>query len=177
MFIGHLPSGYLLTRSLGRALRVSGWMWLGLLASVFPDIDLAWFYLVDHRRAMHHHYWIHRPFDWLLIGAAWIGLGAALRLPRLRTAAYIVLPNIFLHLLLDSIVGKIDWLYPWRGRGYSLFEVKPAHHEWYVANYLFHWTFCFEIFVLVWAGAALWRDWMISKRAATQRRSAPASSS
>ena len=161
MFIGHLPAGYLLTRKLERVLCVTGWLWLGLLASVLPDFDLLWFYLVDHRRTLHHHYWIHRPFYWLIISSIWFSLSAARRSPRLRIAGFIVLPNILLHLLLDTIVGKIDWLFPWSGRGYSLFEVKATHHDWYITNYLVHWTFCFEVFVVVWAAVVLAQRWRV----------------
>ncbi len=158
MLIGHIPAGYLLTRRIERTLGLYGWMWLGLAASVFPDVDLLWFYLVDHRRAMHHHYWTHRPFDWLLIALAWLGAAALFRLPRLRLAGLVVLPNVFLHMVLDSIVGKIDWLYPVKGRGYSLFAVPATHKGWYMANYFLHWTFAFEVIVVAWAIAALARD-------------------
>jgi inner membrane protein len=157
MLIGHLPAGYLLTRRIERALHVRGWLWLGLVASVFPDVDLFWFYLVDHRRAQHHHYWIHRPFVWALIALGWFAVAAAARAPRLRIAGWIVLPNIFLHLLLDTIVGRIDWLYPWKGRGYSLFDVPATYKQWYFTNYFLHWTFVFEVIIVAWALAVLVR--------------------
>ena len=58
MLIGHIPAGYLATsavlrrRQLGRDVR-RRLMLLGLAASVAPDVDLLWFFLVDHRRHDH----------------------------------------------------------------------------------------------------------------------------
>ena len=54
MFIGHLPAGYLLGRALRRRLGLSAWFGWELVGSVFPDIDLLWFYTLGHHKTLHH---------------------------------------------------------------------------------------------------------------------------
>ncbi|MDL2321036.1 hypothetical protein LJC47_01630 [Desulfosarcina sp. OttesenSCG-928-B08] len=74
MFIGHLPASYLVTCALDtkapdlvpkrlRPLAVK----VFLLAGIFPDIDLLYFYLIDNRSQHHHLYWTHLPFCWLVL--------------------------------------------------------------------------------------------------------------
>jgi inner membrane protein len=70
MFIAHLPAGYVLTRRLidrapaGDALS-RRLLALGLWASVLPNLDLLYFYLIDNRQTLHHLYWPHVPVSWL----------------------------------------------------------------------------------------------------------------
>jgi len=40
---------------------------------VLPDLDMAYFYLIDERQRRHHTYWGHIPFAWAVAG----GVGAA----------------------------------------------------------------------------------------------------
>ena len=55
MFVAHIPAGYLLTRYLSRGHADRKALILtGLVASVLPDTDLLWFYLVDNRQTAHH---------------------------------------------------------------------------------------------------------------------------
>lgn len=157
MFLAHLPAGYILTKKLQEKWKLKRYLWVGLLGSVFPDFDIAYFYLTDDRQHLHHSYWTHLPFDWLILTAiTWI----ALRLfnkKELSLVALIFFSNVFLHFILDTVVGKIEWLYPFKDTAYALFEVPAAHNFW-VWNFFFHWTFLFEIGIIVWALAMLWRN-------------------
>jgi len=150
MFIAHLPAGYILTKYLQKKFRIARFLWLGLFASIVPDLDLFYFYLIDHRQNLHHSYWIHTPVYWLLIALAAFFLMFVFRRTAWYGAAVIFFSNIFLHLFLDTLVGKISWLYPWSDTSFSLFEV-PALYDFWVYNFIFHWTFLFEIFVVAWA--------------------------
>jgi inner membrane protein len=155
MFIGHAPASYLMTSALRRrawALDHPGWIWLGVAAGLFPDLDLIYFYTLDHRRHLHHSYVTHLPFDWLLVTIA--AALAAASCARVRRLAVVFLVNVWLHLALDSVVGRIEWLYPWSERGYALFDV-PARfgRQFHVLNYVLHWTFLFEIALVA---AAFW---------------------
>ena len=150
MFIGHLPAGYILTKKLQAKLKIKQYLWIGLIASILPDIDLLYFYLIDNRQHLHHDYWTHMPFYWLIIAAVTFSTLWLLRKKAYITAAIIFFSNIFLHLFLDTIVGKIAWLYPFTNQSYYLFDV-PAVHDFWVYNFIFHWTFLFEIGVMVWA--------------------------
>ena len=158
MFIAHLPAGYLLTRRIaaGSGNR-RGLMAAGLAASVLPDLDLIWFYLVDNRQSVHHAYLFHWPLFWIAL--AGLTLGAA-RLARIRGAGPYVgvaLAALLLHMVLDSIAAGIAWLAPFSDFEINLIEV-PARHGWWVWNFVLHWTFGLELAILAAAGAALWRD-------------------
>lgn len=145
MLIAHLPAGYLLTTAL--VPRGSGRkaLWIGLLASVALDLDLLYFYLIDGGRHPHHGYWTHYPFTWLCVLLGALALVPLLRrFTPFRWFLLLILPNILLHLLLDSLVGDVRWLAPFSDRGFSLLEV-PAVHDFWLYNFVFHWTFLFEV--------------------------------
>lgn len=155
MLIAHLPAGWLLTQRIvprlsrdakeGRRL-----MALGLVASVLPDIDLLYYYLVDGRRTLHHDYWTHIPAFWpvlLALAAAVIVLARA----RVPWRDFVVLlAGVFLHLVLDSVAGGVAWLYPWDTTRLALVEV-PARFDWWVWSFVFHWSFLPELAILAWA--------------------------
>lgn len=156
MFVAHLPAGYLLTRRIAR--RPSAWQWaVGLGASVLPDLDLVRFYLFDHRRVPHHAYGTHEPLWWALVaipsfGAAW--------LQRSREGALMVavfFGNVFGHLALDTVVGRIRWLAPFSERSFA-FVTVPAVHGWWVWSFVLHWTFLVEVVITACAIRELARD-------------------
>jgi LexA-binding, inner membrane-associated putative hydrolase len=149
MFFGHLPAGYLCTtwllkkRDLPRRER-NTLMFLGLLGSVAPDLDMFYFYLVDHRQHWHHTYFSHWPSFWLaaMLLSAMIGWGAR---NRMWTFAGMVLAiNALGHLALDTHVGRIRWLEPFSNQWVYFFEVPSLYHP-KILNFVFHWTFVFEI--------------------------------
>ncbi len=168
MFVAHLPAGYLLTRRI--APRPSRRLLaLGLVASVLPDLDLFRFYLVDHRHVPHHAYWTHQPFWWALLAIVAFGV------PWLRSSSHRVLglkiffTNVFAHLVLDTVAGRVRWLAPFSDRYFALFHV-PVRHGWWVSNFLLHWTFLPELAITAWAGCDLAREAL----GAPSRRSAVA---
>lgn len=161
MFIAHLPAGYLLTRFMQRKLGTTKYLWVGLVGSVLPDIDMLYFYLVDDRQTLHHHYWTHIPFLWFCFA---ILLAAAALMTRHRrtvaAAGLVFLANIFIHLVLDTIVGGIAWLYPF----FPLYDsdltlvTVPATHDLWIWSFVFHWTFLLELLLLTLAIALFVRD-------------------
>ena len=165
MFLAHLPAGYLATTFVQKIAgdQSTAVLATGLVASVLPDMDLFWFYLVDDRQTVHHSYFTHTPVFWLGAGAiAWLILKAM----RHRSAALFVgvgLMGVMLHLILDSIAAEIHWLWP-----HSDFElnlvVVPASHNWWVWNFIFHWTFLVEALIIV-AALVVW----VVKRKMRQR--------
>lgn len=150
MIIAHLPSGYLLARLVRQA---RGLPLAALLAgAVFPDIDLVWFYLVDHRAVHHHRYWLHAPGFWLIVAAVALPL---LRLwaPRFVLPAALFVAAVFLHLVLDTLAGSIMWGWPFSTRLFALVEVPPVAQGHWIVAFLTHWTFLAEIALTL--GAAL----------------------
>jgi len=155
MFIAHLPAGYLMARRLVPRLareprRARSLMVLCLVASVLPDIDLVYFYLFDDRRTLHHDYWTHIPAFWLLATGAAVALFRIARAPVPWSAVAALLAGLFLHLALDTVTGGIAWLYPYDIGRYVLVDV-PARFDWWVWNFVLHWSFVLEIAILAWA--------------------------
>jgi len=135
MFIAHLPAGYLWTCWFLRRRFVadvpSSWYWklmaLGLVGSLLPDLDVFYFYFIDLRQRLHHGYWTHIPLYWFLLFM--LSLMAALILKKLglRSAMVVLFFNVCLHLVLDTIVGKMRWLAPFSSRDFVMFDV-PAQY-------------------------------------------------
>lgn len=154
MFIAHPAAGYLLTSFL-IAKRKSSFnyarnkvMIAGIIASVFPDIDLVYFYIVDHQKFLHHGYWTHIPLFWFTIFCLWFLIAIALRKNNFLEIELIVSSNVMLHLLLDTIVGKIRWLSPFSHRDIFFVEV-PSRYDLWVLNFVVHWTFLLEIAIVL----------------------------
>lgn len=169
MFVAHLPAGYILTRRLVDRAPEAGvsrrsLLALGLISAILPDFDLLYFYLVDQRQTLHHLYWTHLPLFWLGPAAVSLTLCAWTGNKRITLAALVFYANIFLHLLLDTVVGKMFWFYPFHAESFSLFEV-PARHAWWVWNYILHWSFGLELLICAWALAVY--SQAIRKRPAT----------
>ncbi|HAO19498.1 MAG TPA: hypothetical protein DCQ37_02745 [Desulfobacteraceae bacterium] len=152
MFIGHIPAGYLSTKVL---LKVAAkydlsndqkkWLlYTGILASILPDFDMLYFNFIDNMKHLHHGYWTHIPFFWACIFVVWYILSFAVRSIPFGLYGYVILINIFLHLFLDTIVGKVRWLYPFSAYDVVIFNI-PSVYKWWVWNFVFHWTFLFEI--------------------------------
>ncbi|MEI2296590.1 metal-dependent hydrolase [Ensifer sp. MJa1] len=153
MFIAHLPAGYLLSRPFARrhpeqAKAIVG---VGLLFSVLPDFDLAYFYLIDQRRSPHHDYWVHMPAFWLLVAAiAAFFLWASGRRRHLILVG-VGLISVLAHLVMDSIAADLSWLQPFSDVRVNLVHVPALYKPWYL-NFLLHWTFAFELLIMAVAG-------------------------
>jgi inner membrane protein len=184
MLIAHLPAGYLLARRIAPRLArtpadARRLMVVGLGASVLPDIDLVYFYLVDGRQFPHHDYWTHIPAFW---PAAMLAAAALLWLARMKIPwreFLIFLAGIILHLALDTPTGGIAWGWPAVLRRTLLVEI-PAHFDWWVWSFVLHWTFLAELAILGWAAVEVgalgkYRDlkrragWRILSRSSTCR--------
>jgi inner membrane protein len=149
MLTAHLPSGYVLARSLPN--RIPLLMPAALIGAVFPDLDMLWFHFVDHKAFHHHRYWVHIPFFWLVVAA--LVLPLAWWAGHFRTAA-VFFAAILLHLLLDTIGGGIMWAAPFSDHLFELVTVPPDHGHW-IVSFILHWTFLAE--VAIWLVAlTLW---------------------
>lgn len=175
MIIAHLPAGYLLTKIMSSkfdpARRTSLWV-CGLIASMLPDLDIIWFHLEGGVRN-HRYYLTHWPLFWLALFAVTAVImflsGKYLRQRRgIRPAAapdqatglwtsylaypLVMLANLMLHLLLDCLAAPLFYAAPFSWDRIHLIRV-PAVYDWWVWNFLRHWTFQLEL--MVWATAAL----------------------
>ena len=70
MITAHAPAGYigaqLLYRLKPETVSARAWSLYGIAGGLLPDIDMLWFYFVDHGHVHHHRYPTHWPLLWLL---------------------------------------------------------------------------------------------------------------
>jgi inner membrane protein len=123
--------------------------WFGLLGSVFPDIDLIWFYTLGRRQHVHHTYWTHIPIFWGMISVGVIICSKIWpRVEIFRKIQKYFIPNVFLHLVLDSVCGGILWLYPLSSTFFHVFTVPSRYGHW-LPNFLLDWTFGLELVIVL----------------------------
>ncbi len=117
MFFAHLPAGYLLTRkmikySADSTISSKYLMFIGLVSSIIPDIDILYHVFLDKEKLFHHYYWPHIPF-WIITFHICILLVLKLAgMKRFYLAAHIIAANFLLHMVLDTMTTWILWLYP-----------------------------------------------------------------
>lgn len=160
MFIGHLPAGFITAKLLfprfaAYSVSPKTFLFWGMLGAIAPDIDMLYFYLIDHRQHHHHSYFTHFPLVWLLLliaSAAWFYVAV-----QRNHAVLAILFSLgcFLHMFLDTIVGDIWWFAPFIDKPFALATVPAIYHPWWL-NFLLHWSFGIEIIVVCWA-VYLWR--------------------
>ncbi len=152
MFIAHLPAGYILAKHLKKKnnFRNKSILQVTLFGSIFPDLDLVYFYLIDNRQTLHHDYWIHTPFYWFVIYLMSISLAKLLKLKKYSPFITAFHLGIFLHLILDTYVGKINWFFPFSKQSFAIFEVPERYDSW-ILNFVLHWSFILELAILVYA--------------------------
>ena len=165
MFAAHLFAGYLWTRrhvnrvrdKLKHVENIKYYIWFGIFCSVLPDFDLLYFYTLDHRQHLHHSYWTHMPVFWLLFSAMTYIAGKWLLNKNLAVICLVLLGNTWLHLFLDTVAGGIHWFYPWSNVNIQFMHISPRF-DWWVLNYIFHWTFLFELLIMAMAAYTFWID-------------------
>lgn len=162
MFLAHMPAGFLASRFLLSQFKLkpskSKWLLtLGLLGSVFPDLDMLYFYLIDDRQHNHHSYWTHIPFYWFCLLSIFYFIAAILKSRFIIAAATLFIGCVLLHLLLDTFAGGgIKWLYPLNSSYFNIFTVPPRHGYW-LWNYFLHWTALVELLIIYLAASIFWK--------------------
>jgi inner membrane protein len=158
MLIAHAPAGYITCRLLKpladrHHVKWRQFLFWGIFGALAPDLDMFYFLFVDQRQHLHHSYPSHWPVLWaalLLLALPWSRWRPHLGLPLLVFAL-----GGFIHMLLDTVVGYIEWLAPFDSSSYALFVIQPRYHPWWL-NFVLHWTFGLEL--LLWVAAAwMWR--------------------
>ena len=163
MFLAHMPAGYLASRFLLSQFRLepskTKWLLLlGLLGSVFPDMDMYYFYLIDNRQHGHQSYWTHKPFYWITVLGLSYMIAAIVRSRYLVAAATVFVGCILLHLSLDTFAGGgIKWLYPFENSYINIFFIPSQANRYWVWNYLLHWTVLVELTIVVIATITFWK--------------------
>ena len=159
MFIGHLPTGYIISRLWLNNIDThtksyKGFLNAGMLGSLFPDVDMFYFYLVDNRQHHHHKYFTHYPILWLTILLCSLLWKYSKYDSRLALLSVVFSFNALIHMFLDTIVGDIWWFAPFMDKPYALFKVPTLYHPWWL-NFILHWSFALELFFVIYA-VILW---------------------
>ena len=163
MLIAHAPTGMLMTAMLiklkPQAVSWQRWYLMGAVMGLLPDLDMLWFYFVDHRQYHHHEYVPHWPIVWLSISVlalVWYWIEQS------KAAVCAVLLGLtgISHMVLDSVVGDIGWLKPWHDGLYAMFAVSNRYSPWQL-NFIIHWSFAMELLLLT---LSVWQWQRISKR-------------
>ncbi|MDD2776997.1 MAG: metal-dependent hydrolase [Gallionella sp.] len=149
MIIGHAPAGYiaaklLLQNFIRRGISPRKFLVVGILGALAPDLDMFYFYLIDHRQHHHHSYVSHFPILWLcllVISLLWMRHNLS---SKAASLAFIFCLSGFIHLILDSIVGDIWWFAPFIDRPFAMFTVPALYQPWWL-NFIFHWSFALEL--------------------------------
>ena len=168
MFVAHLPAGYLIGRALdrpgSRARASSRVVAASLVGSVLPDVDMLWFFLVDGGRVHHHRYWTHVPLFWAALAVPAL-IVTARRSPASLRAVVAFFLAIASHLVLDTVVGDVQWLQPFSDRFIHLVTVERIAGAHWIWSFILHWTFALELALLAVALVALARTTRASTRA------------
>ena len=158
MFLAHMPAGYLASKLLVSQFRLEPsktkhLLWLGCLGSIFPDLDMLYFYLIDNKQHGHHSYWTHIPFYWMSLLALSYAVAAFFKSRFLIAVATVFFGCILLHLSLDTFAGGgIKWLYPFENSYINIFSIPAQPNRYWVWNYFLHWTVFVEISIISIAG-------------------------
>lgn len=154
MFIAHLPSGYILAKFLDKKLKQTkiskkAFFIIIMIGAIFPDIDLFYFYLLDNRSVHHHKYFLHWFSFWIPIFViAYFYLKFYKRNSKLAFVICLFSSATLLHIVLDTFVGDV-WLFaPFIDKPYVFFEVTSRYKSWWL-NFIFHWSFCVEVFICI----------------------------
>lgn len=152
MMIAHLPAGYLygyLCYKYGgqNHLGKKGIYGACCLGAIFPDLDMFYFYLLDNRQTHHHEYWTHLPCVWLVAGIIVFICRFIFSDNKKTILGVLFIGGGFIHLMLDSLVGDVWWLYPFIDKPYALFTVPARYSPWWL-NFILHWSFLAEVLIL-----------------------------
>ena len=147
MFIAHIPIGLALARLITKRLLTFPVIAIATFGAIFPDLDLIRFYFFDNHERHHHDYWSHMPAVWVLIMLGWLCLAKLFKRPfgKLPLTFFVA---VLSHLILDTMAGAIEWLWPFSDKGFHLVTVPATHVKWYL-SFLTHWTFALEVFISI----------------------------
>ena len=116
---------------------------------------MLYFYLIDDRQHHHHSYLTHLPITWIILLAVGLVWRRLCNVPGNATAFVLFTLAGIVHLLLDTIVGDVWWLFPLIDQPFALFTVSDRFDPWWL-NFIIHWSFLLELAMwmfalLVWA--------------------------
>ena len=162
MIFAHLPTGYVFSflnekfivpKKIEKKYRKK-MIYLTMLGSVFPDLDTMPF-LADQGLAMHRKFITHTPFLYVVIGVAVYGWSLTMRKgekKKWQWGLFAFLSGVFSHLLADSVLVGVRWLYPFSDNYFALVPHSGAELDGLVgliADYLLTPYFGLEVLMFL----------------------------
>ncbi len=153
MLISHFPVGYIVTKVFNKVTKENiPFVKFGLLFSLWPDLDLFYFYFINRKLTFHHLYFTHLPFVLLICAVIAIPINMINFRQSLKSIYNFFVISWFAHLVLDTFTGGIAWLYPYNKKIFILINIPPSYSNW-LLSFIFHWSFIIEICLVLLAGA------------------------
>lgn len=161
MFIAHAPAGYIVAKFAERLIsrdksETKLILAYGIIFSILPDLDMIYFYTIDNRQNLHHSYWTHIPIFWICCSLFVILISIISGSRVVYLCGLMLMLSTMVHLILDSVVGGILWLYPISSTAYTLIDV-PAQFGHWILNFVLHWSFLLELGILALAVIVFFR--------------------
>lgn len=138
MIFAHAPLGYLTAYATRRwwqgstlSRRQQRWLYtIAGLGGIFPDIDLLYFYFVN-ATVNHRQFWTHAALPYLpvLCLGVIVMRSRSVKLRWLGIICSVFSLGVYSHLLADSLVGRLIWLYPLATSLYGLSSWERYAHS------------------------------------------------
>ena len=149
MLIAHMPAGYIVSKIANKKTS-SLYTICGLIFSVWPDLDLFYYYFFDKTGTFHHTYFTHLPFVAVISFLIMFSLTFIKGLKKHCPYYWLFYINWGVHLVCDTFTGGIAWLYPFNDMLFTIINIPPISPNW-VISFIFHWSFTIEIAIVIWA--------------------------
>lgn len=149
MLIAHAPAVYVVLRLFNKYKKQNiSYLKYGFIFSLWPDLDLLYFYLFDNRNTLHHFYFPHIPL-FLLLSCCFIPVLKRFNITKRNLHLYyLFLINWFIHLILDTVSGGVSWLYPFSNKLLVLIKI-PANYSHWIISFVLHWSFLIEMSIVM----------------------------
>ena len=144
MLIAHMPAGYIIAKAF--KLEKKPAIILSMVFSVWPDLGLIYFYLVDSS-VSHRNFPPHLPALMASAFLVTLPLSRMKFFEKLRTYHALFFANWLAHLALDTFTERIFWLRPLSDRGFQLIEIPAVFGHW-IASFVLHWSFVAELAIV-----------------------------
>jgi len=135
MYLAHLPSGYLLGKFLQNKLKVDKYLPYSLIGSIAPDFDLIYAEIVNYPYD-HRYLPTHTLFAWLAGLLLFLMLRKLLSLKLDIKVLIFFFSGVLTHLILDTIVGEIMWLYPFNRTFFGILKLRENFYWVVLAEFL-----------------------------------------
>ena len=170
MLIAHIPTGYIVSKTLKKGGN-RAYVLCGLLFSIWPDLDLVYYYVFDKAKTFHHTYFTHLPIVMVTAFLITLPLFHMRFLEEMKAFHILFFLNWLMHLILDTYTGGVLWLYPFSSKLFCLISGPEVYKSW-VLSFITHWSFAVELAI---AGLAVMlfirqRDFLLTKRRCLERK-------